>query len=179
MFIFSFRGTFSYPILLSGSIWILQTEQSLQFSLCIKIVCTRDPSLQKNVWLTPSYMFFHHYSTESSSLKYPQFSCLEPVRATLPLSFMLLKNHSGFWVGVFFPSGFLSLYFFPCGHFLILGTRNWKNENSNYVAGHRHHGLSRENRDECCVVRTLPNGSHRSHFWSTRCNNIDGGFSFN
>lgn len=85
----------------------------------------------------------------------------------------------GLGFGVFFPSGFLSLYFFPCGHFLILGTRNWKNENSNYVAGHRHHGLSRENRDECCVVRTLPNGSHRSHFWSTRCNNIDGGFSFN
>lgn len=61
-------------------------------------------------------------------------------------------------------SFFFSL--FPCWPFFILSI--WKlkkNENCNYVASHRHHELSRINRDEHCVAQSLPKLSHKSLFF--------------
>lgn len=52
-----------------------------------------------------------------------------------------------FWVFSFFP---------PCGPCIILSTWHSKNETCNYVAGHRHHELSKANRDERRVAKWKP-----------------------
>lgn len=112
---------FSYSILLSGGIWIVQTEHSLQFSLNIKIVCTSDTSLKKNVWITPGYIFFHQFPELSS------FKCPMPwtsICNSFPQLLVIKKNYFFFFscVSMFFPLGFRVCVFWVLFFFSPLWT---------------------------------------------------------